>query len=142
MLGHVEVRAHQNEHPIRVVRTRSPDLLAVNHKVVAIVIGPGPQAGKVATGAGLAVALTPLHLGLRDSRQVAQLLFFGSKLQQRGADHARAETREWRTRAEPRHLFEQANVFIFAESAAAILRRPVWHRPTLLDHAFEPQQRV
>ena len=56
--------------PVGVVRAGGPDLLAVDDVVVAIAHGARLQAGEVAAGARLAVALAPDDLAARDARQV------------------------------------------------------------------------
>src|ERR1700722_15530081 len=67
------------------------------------------------------------------------LLFFGAVLQQRRAEHPDAEAVRRRAAVE-RALFLAQNFGLVArESAAAVLTRPLRHRPPLLRHAFEPQ---
>ena len=51
----------------------SPDLLAVDHELVAVEQGPGPQPGEVRPEIRLAETLTPQLLAGKDPRQMAML---------------------------------------------------------------------
>src|ERR1700722_12986799 len=66
------------------------------------------------------------------------LLFFVAVLQQRGSEHPDAEAVERRTTVERAHLLAQNFCLVAGESAAAVLARPLRHRPPLRRHAFEP----
>src|ERR1700722_2887267 len=67
------------------------------------------------------------------------LLFFGAVLQQRRAEHPDAEAVERRAAVERAHFRPQNFGLVARESAAAVLTRPLRHRPSLLHHALEPQ---
>ena len=56
------------------MRTRGPDLLPIDDKMVAPLDGASAQAGEIAAGIGLRIALTPQLVGAEDARQVP--LFF------------------------------------------------------------------
>src|SRR5271168_330626 len=75
---------------------------------------------------------------MRNFRQMLALLFFGAVLQQRGAEHPDAEAVERRSAVERAHFLAQNLGLVARESAAAALARPLWHRPALRGHAFEP----
>src|ERR1700735_3559159 len=66
------------------------------------------------------------------------LLFFRAVLQQRGAEHPDAEAVERRAAVERAHFLAQNFSLVAREAAAAVLARPLRHRPALLSHALEP----
>ena len=47
------VRPHETEDPVGLVRVAGPDLLTIDHKVVAIADSSGPQGCQIGTGRGL-----------------------------------------------------------------------------------------
>ena len=53
MLGDVGVGAYEGEDEVGVVGAGGPHLLAVDHEVVAVELGPGAEAGEVGAGVGL-----------------------------------------------------------------------------------------
>jgi hypothetical protein len=59
VLGRVGLGAEQAEHVVRLVRTRGPDLVAVDHPLVADELGARRERREVAARARLAVALAP-----------------------------------------------------------------------------------
>jgi len=63
----------EQEHHVGIVGRGSPDLLAVDHEVVAIQVGPGAGRGQVAAGARLRIALAPD--GLAANGRLNPLLF-------------------------------------------------------------------
>src|SRR6185312_1095822 len=83
VLWRVGVGADQQEATIGEMCARGPHLLAVDDEMVALVDRPGPEAGKVAAGAGLGEALAPALVPGEDRGQVALLLRFGAELDQR-----------------------------------------------------------
>ena len=60
-LGRSWIGAGQQDPHVGVVGARAPHLLAVDHPLVAVALGPGRQAGQVGAGARLAEQLAP-HL--------------------------------------------------------------------------------
>ncbi len=58
----VRVRPRQHEDPVRLVGHRRPDLLTVDHPLVAVKNRTGTQGSQVGAGAGLGVSLTPFLL--------------------------------------------------------------------------------
>ena len=68
-----------DEHaPLRDLRQRRPDLLAIDHVVIAFVLGSGLQAREVAARVGLAEALAPDLVACQQGPQVTLLLLFGT----------------------------------------------------------------
>ena len=72
VFGHVPVGAGDQHAVVGGGGERRPDLLAVDHPVVALAVGAGAQAGQVRSRAGLAVEQAPLALAAdrrRDQRR-------------------------------------------------------------------------
>src|SRR5690606_36471660 len=138
MLGRGRIGADQAEDPVRLVGIGGPDLLAVDQPVIALVLGPGAQAGEVGAGIGRAIALAPADLAARDRRQVMALLRLGAIFEQGRAEHRDAEAVERLARADPRHLLAQDLRLLGRKAAAAIFLRPVRHRPAARRHRFQP----
>jgi hypothetical protein len=78
VLRHRRIRAGQHKDPLRVLRAAGPDLLAVDHEIVAVFDCRGLQGSQVGTGVGLAIPLAPDHLAAGDARQMHLLLFFSA----------------------------------------------------------------
>jgi|GEM_PF-551 len=86
-------RFHKAEHPVGVVGARRPDFLAVNHKMIAIVISTGAQARKVTARAGFTVPLAPLHLRSGDLWQVTLFLILRPHVKQGRTNHGGTKAR-------------------------------------------------
>ena len=106
VLRHVGVGAGEHEDPVGEVAGRRPDLLAVDHPLVAVERGPAAEVAEVGAGVGLGVALAPDVLAAEDAREEVALLLLGAPLEERVADHLDAEhvvgaagraRRPWRT---------------------------------------------
>ena len=138
VLGRVRVRAHQAENPIRLVCVRGPDLRAVDEELIALVFRAGLQRRQVGTRTGLGIALAPSNLASSNLRQMLALLLLGAVLQQRRSEHRDAEAVQRRAAAERAHFLAQNFGLVAREAAAAVLTRPLRHRPTLFRHALEP----
>ena len=52
MLGGIGVGAHEGEHDVGVVGARGPDLLAVDHEVIADPLGCCPESGQIEPAPG------------------------------------------------------------------------------------------
>ena len=76
VLGDIGVGARKEEHVLRHVGERGPDLLAVDDVVVAVLHSPGLERGEVGAGAGLGEALAPHLFAGEDLRDVLLLLLF------------------------------------------------------------------
>src|SRR4030095_8539984 len=96
--------AAQAEHEVGALRVAGPDLLAVDHPLVAHQLGAGPERGEVASGAGLAVALTPEHLAEHRLRDPLLLLPFFAALEQGRNQHHGADGAGVAPRARARKL--------------------------------------
>ena len=68
MLGNVPVGAGQAEPPVRQVGVRAPDLLSIDHPLVAVLRRPGAGTGEVRTGRRLREELADERLPGQDSR--------------------------------------------------------------------------
>ena len=79
VLGHLRVRAGQEDAEVGDVAAGGPDLLAVDQEAaVALVLGARAQAGQVGAGVGLGVELAPDLLGGEDLLEIALLLPVGA----------------------------------------------------------------
>ena len=76
------IGAYQREHPLRMVAPCCPNFLSIDHEMVAIEIGPGPQAGKIGSGIGLGIALTPKDITGQHLGQVLRFLVLGTIVHQ------------------------------------------------------------
>ena len=74
MLGRVGVGAADGEDPLGVMSERGPDLLTVEHPLVAVEHRARLDVGQVGAGVGLAEALAPQLLAPQDRRKEALLL--------------------------------------------------------------------
>ena len=91
MLGLVPVGARQQQSEVGLLRPRSPELLAVDHIVVALAIGAGDRPGGVRPAAGLAEELAPGFFAGHAGTQKPFLLLIGAVRQDgRGRQHANA----------------------------------------------------
>src|SRR6185437_13447255 len=73
MLGRFAIGAGKQEHPMRMMRERGPDLRAVDYKIAIPFDGMGLQRGKVRSRIGFRVSLAP-QLGAR--QDIAQVTLF------------------------------------------------------------------
>jgi hypothetical protein len=105
---------------------RRPDLLAVDHPLVAVELGLAAEVAEVGAGVGLAVALAPQVLTREDARQEVALLLLGTPLDDRVADHLDAEHVVGPTAwdAGLLELLGQDHVFERREVRAAVLLGP------------------
>ena len=91
VLGRGRVGAGQHEDVGGEMTGRRPDLLAVDHPLVAVEHGPTAEVAEVAAGGRLAVALAPQVLARQHAGQVVTLLLVGAPAQHRVAEHRDAE---------------------------------------------------
>ncbi len=99
VLGYVPVRASQQQPVVRRESTCAPGLCAVDHPLVADVIGPGDDAGKVRTAAGFRQQLHEHFLAAQRARNVLALLLFAA-----GVEDRRCADRERRRVEDHRHF--------------------------------------
>jgi len=118
------VGAGQQHHPVRDVSQRGPDLLAVDHPVLAVLHRASLERGQVGAGVGLGVALAPDLLAGEDFGGVALLLLFGPVGDDRGAGHADAQDVQDGRGLGQRHLLLQDQLLHEGESLAAVFLGP------------------
>ena len=83
---------HEAEHEVGALRVARPDLLAVDHPLVAVELGARAERGEVAARAGLAVALAPERSRRATvARDPLLLLPLGAALEQRRHEHHGAD---------------------------------------------------
>ncbi|MFO1425763.1 MAG: hypothetical protein U1F11_02065 [Steroidobacteraceae bacterium] len=91
VLGLGRIRARQQQAPVGVVGARGPDLLAVDHPLVAIADGGSADTGEVGARAGLGEQLAPDHVAA-DRRTAEHREMLGrAVLHDGGQRHAAAE---------------------------------------------------
>ena len=90
-LGDVGVGAGEAHAEVGDVGPGGPHLLAGEHPLVAVALGPRGERGEVGAGAGLAEELAPPLLVAHDRRQEAQPLLLGAVGEQRGRGQVEAE---------------------------------------------------
>ena len=132
----------QHEHPVGQVAVAGPDLLAVDHVVVAVDHRRCLQRREIGPGVGLGVSLAPADLPARDLREVLALERLAAELQERRADHGEAEADERRRQVEPRDLGLEHLGLVAREPAAAVLARPPRRRPPARGRELEPAARL
>src|SRR5439155_8380146 len=137
VLRRVRVRAREHEHPIGVLRVGGPNLLAIDHPVVAVADGARLERSQVGAGAGLAEALTPGHFAAQDLRQVLRLLLIRAMDDQRRADHAHAHAADLRSTGLG-ELLVHDELLHRAQAGAAVLLGPGRRDPATPGQAPPP----
>ncbi len=137
-----EVRSHEAEDPVGVVRIRRPYLRAVDQPVIALVLAPGLQRSEVRSRAGLRIALAPPGLARHDVRKEALLLLLGRVFEQHRPKHPDAERGEGRARIDALEFLVEHDCLGIRQPAAAICFRPCRCSPALAGHAIQPQPGV
>ena len=132
------VGARQHEDPVRPRPQRGPDLLAVQHEVIAVEDGAGAQRREVAAGAGLAEALAPELFGREHRRNVAPPLLLGAVVDQSRRQQPDAEEVGDLRSVGPRQLFLEDRLLHLGGAAAAPLRRPVHSQVARLEELALP----
>ena len=114
-----------------------PDLLAVDHILVAVAAGAGAQAGQVHAGLGLGVALGPVVLARQRRREPALLLFGAAVLHQHRPhlDHAVLAIESC---APALVLLGEDDLLQRAQAHAAVLHGPAGRNPAPLDQVVDP----
>ena len=87
-LGPRRVGPHEAGGVVAVLRARRPDLLALEHELVAVAPGPGLHAREVRARAGLAEQLAPDVVAAQQRRDERLLLLLAGVHQQRRPAHA------------------------------------------------------
>ena len=139
VLRRVGIGAHEELADVGDLAERAPDLLAVEHVVVAVALGPGPQRREIGAGARLGEALAPHLVAAQDLRQVVGLLRVAALFDQRRARVQRADEVDADVRrAGARRLFVEDQLLGRRRAAAAVLRRPVQARVAGVEQAPLP----
>ena len=137
VLGGVRVRACEHEHPVGGLGAGRPDLLSVDHVVVAVALRPRLERSEVRAGARLAEPLAPLRLTREDAAQVLLLLLLSAVDDQRRADHSRAHAAHQR-RPVLRELLVHDELLHDGKAGAAVLLRPGRRDPALVRQLRPP----
>ena len=124
------IGAREHVDPVGVVRARGPDLLPVDHEVVAVAHGARLQTGQVRAVARLGEALRPVGLRVGDARQVLLTLRLGAVQHQARPNHRDALTARSGRPAIGRFLAVD-HLLDVARAATAVLLRPGHRQPAL-----------
>ncbi len=95
-LARLGIAARDEDRPVGPVRARGPDLLAVDHPVVAVALGARAQAGQVGAGAGLGEELAPHLIAAEGRRRIPLLLLVGARRRRGSACTCRGRSRSSR----------------------------------------------
>ena len=128
MLRRFRVGARRQPPPLRALGVGRPDLLAVDHEVVAVPDSFRLQRGEVRAGLGLGVERAPDVLAAGDAWQVALLLLVRAVEHDRRADPGDAHAEAAR-RALVRHLFVVDELLHVGRGEAAVLLGPGHRQP-------------
>ena len=139
VLRRVGIGAHEELADVGDLPERAPDLLAVQHVVVAVALGPRAQRREVGARARLGEALAPHLFAAQDLRQVVGLLRVAALFDQRRArvqraDEVHADVR----RTRPGRLFVEDQLLGGRRAAAAELGRPVQARVARVEQPALP----
>ena len=134
MLGCVGIGAHVQLAPIGAVPQRGPDLLAVDHELVAVQRRAGAQRREVGTRFRLRHALTPDVVGADHAGEQLALLGIGAVLHDRRCDVVHPDHIERHRRSGVNRLLGVSELFEHAGPAAAVLLRPGHRAPARVGH--------
>src|SRR5581483_4522835 len=140
VLRRVGVSAAQHEDPVREMARGGPDLLPVDHPLVAVEHGARAEVAEVAARVRLRVPLAPTVLAREDARDEMTLLLLGSPLEQGVADHL---DREHVVDDAGRHtgaleLLREDHLLERGEATTAVLLRPVRREVSVLVQRAPP----
>jgi len=121
---------------------RRPDLLAIQHELIAIALSLELEIREIGPGVRLRVPLTPTHLAARNARQMLRPLCVVAVLEQHRPKHREALPCDGTWHANRLHLRVDDLLLRVSEAAAAVLPRPTRSGPTLLDAEIPPPQEV
>ena len=132
MLGRFGIGAHGEPAVVGVAREAGPELLAVDHVLVAVEIRARGERGEVGAGARLAVADAEVDLAGEDLRQEERLLLLAAVARDRRADRVGGEHRHRRAAA---HRFvEEDELLDLGAALPAVLRGPSDPEPAVGAH--------
>ena len=143
MLGGVGVGAHVQLAPVGAMPERRPDLLAVDHEVVAVAHGAGAQRRQVGARLRLRHALAPDVVGAHHAGEQLALLRVGAVVHDRRRDVVHADHVERHGSSRLRGLLGVDQLLEHGRSAAAVLLRPRHRAPASVGQRRVPcPQRV
>ena len=138
VLGHVPVGARQQQAPFGLVRAGRPHLLAVDHPLVALPVGPRHGARHVRAAARLAEELAPGVLAGEDAQQELLLMQVGAVREdgrgRQGADAGLGDA----DRADLLEFLVDHGVERHRQVAAVPLLGPVRHAPARRGELLAP----
>ena len=110
------------------MRHAGPDLGAVHHVFFTITVRCGFQRGKIRSGAGLRVALTPHVITRDDAGEKLGFLCLSTKVHQHGPEHLYAH-HHWIWRIGQLAFFQKNIALLNVPARAAMLHRPLRRTP-------------
>jgi hypothetical protein len=124
VLGHLGVRAREEQAPVGDLATARPDLLPVDDEMVTLVDGRGLQGGEIGARIRLGVELAPELLGRQDLLEVTLLLSVGAVDDDGGPDDADPKAIGGRRRFRSGQLVGHDGLLHGSRPAAAVFLRP------------------
>src|SRR6267154_717950 len=106
------------------MRARGPHLLAIDDEVVTPVDGARAQAGEIAAGLWLRIALAPELVGAEDARQVPLFLLLRSPMNERRAQQVQRARRRQHRRTGAEIFLVEDHLLHKARAAPAIFLGP------------------
>ena len=106
------------------VRKRGPNFLTVDDPLIAIEVSFGLHVGKIATGVGFAVTLTPAFFATQDSGQEQIALFARAVFDDRRREQIFAHVVRSSGSLGSHILFSPDDLLINIGTASAVLGRP------------------
>ena len=124
VLGHGGVGARKEQAEVGELRARGPDLLAVDHPVVAFRPCPGENAGNVRAGRRFAEHLAPDFLAIQTRPDAVRLVRFAAVGHQGGQAHAQADLEDAETAAKAALFLAHDQLLHRRAAQATQLSRP------------------
>jgi hypothetical protein len=140
-LGSLRVGAGEQDAVVRDVRQRRPDLLAVDHPVVAVPDGGGAQRRQVGAGRRLAEQLAPDVVGPQQAGEVPLPLVVAAVGDDGRPAHAQADVVDQSRYAGADQLLLHDRLLHQRAALPAVLAGPAdAHQTGLVQHALRPAQ--
>ena len=124
MLRRIGVRAAEHVQPVGVRAEGHPDLLAVQHPLVAVADGPGPHAAEIGARLRLAEPLPPHLVAGHDAGKEARLLGRRPGVEERGPEQVAPVHADPVRRPGAEVFLEEHELLFQGPAAAAVLDRP------------------
>ena len=132
VLGSILIGTGRQPDIVRIARQTGKDLLTVDHKVVAIGVGPGLQGGEVGPRVGFRISDAKMEFAIEDLGQEEIFLFLGSFPVDRGPHRIDGEHRNGRTG--PHGLVKEDELFDRRATLSTVLGWPANPEPTIRSH--------